>query len=206
MIEVDLEKPRSKLAPYLASVKNIFETSSFQNSDCGLLDNSLEECMNLLTQIVQALDATSSGKGNDEADQLLSIQNMRIIYTLIEIMWQLILFQFNEASIPDFHLRLEPLARSIILTEKEISKFKEFQLGGFACNNIHRVMNCLEVFTNVVMHRMFAAQMLDRNLSRILLTSFNFQYIGNNYGEVSKSHSYQVLIFVQQTIKILGHG
>ena len=140
-------------------------------------------------------------KNPSSTTNLLSLQQMRVVYTAIEVLWLLVLKSFisSNDSTAGFQLPEANLAKSIMLSSDNLRQFAAVMSGdgdgdddGYSEWNFSlraRAIRCLHVVADIAMHEMFAAHMLDRNLNRILLCALTLQHISateNSGGFASK--------------------
>ena len=110
----------------------------------------------------------------------LSLQQIRLVYTAIEVLWYLVLMPFISAN-TGFQLPEANLAKSIMLSSDNLVQIAAVTSGDNSdCDGeIYlkvRAMRCLHVVADIAMNDMFAGHMLDRNLNRILLCALTIEH------------------------------
>jgi len=179
--------------------------SSLNASTNGTFNNlSSLEIQRLLMLVVDQLQSLTtvflSDSGHDIRDdsEVISVQQLRMIYTLMEIVWQLVLKPFTE-KYADFSLPDREFPKSILINEDAIL-FVSRNLNSFENLNVNSsyikfIWSCVLAEVNMVLNEMFMGLMFVRNVDRLILASLILEKLKSGqieFAEVFKLSAFSV--------------
>jgi hypothetical protein len=180
-IQYDAEKRQYKLSDMNTLCLGLYPSSRDGSVDSPIRKPFITEIVTRLEKIVQTLQIyrleEELKKEGTTSPMLISIQNMRVIYTFLELLWHWgmkkhILTLSENLNLPDdlsqpkSLLVNKDLMEFLTLTDKSKGKIS-IPLDIEIFNDLLR---CTKVLNDIVTDEMFAHQMLERNINRILLS------------------------------------
>lgn len=151
-----------------ASVSSLIDFC-IQFETVSLLGESADTKFNHLTNLLEQCI-------HREGEFILSVQQLRAVYTFLELTW---LFQFKpfvQANLVGLSLPEEALPKSLLLTEDMVRCIERKVLGAnkhlnYSIGSVGILMKYLSSLTGVILDEMFAGHMFVRNAGRFIVTA-----------------------------------
>lgn len=164
---------RNLLGAFFDASSNEAVAQKLQQAPCDSIVGSMNEYISdvMVPRIVQSLDKMMfllAEDGNNAAGvPLLSVQNLRLVYTAIEVLWQSSICATVHKQ-ADFVLPTSAYPSSLLIPKKTMDCLAEASTG-CAVSEVYAQIECMR---KVVCDDTFSGLMLQRNLDRILLTYY----------------------------------